>query len=50
MASIGFIGLGNMGYPMAMRLRAAGHQLSVQDMRFEQAARFAGTEIGRAHV
>jgi 3-hydroxyisobutyrate dehydrogenase-like beta-hydroxyacid dehydrogenase len=26
---IGFLGLGNMGTPMALRLRAAGHELSV---------------------
>ena len=26
---IGFLGLGNMGTPMALRLLAAGHELSV---------------------
>lgn len=47
MANIGFIGLGNMGHPMAGRLRNAGHQLIVQDLRFEHAARFAGAEAVR---
>ena len=28
---IGFIGLGNMGYPMARRLVEAGHKLIVYD-------------------
>src|SRR5271169_5776543 len=32
---IGFIGLGNMGYPMARRLVEAGHQLVVFDRRKE---------------
>ena len=47
MASIGFIGLGNMGHPMASRLRDAGHGLIVQDMRHEHAQRFAGAEAAR---
>ena len=47
MASIGFIGLGNMGHPMASRLRDAGHGLIVQDVRFEHAAGFAGAEAVR---
>jgi 3-hydroxyisobutyrate dehydrogenase-like beta-hydroxyacid dehydrogenase len=46
-ASIGFIGLGNMGHPMASRLRDAGHGLVVQDMRFEHAGRFADAEAVR---
>ena len=29
MSSTGFIGLGNMGHPMATRLRNAGHELLV---------------------
>lgn len=33
--SIGFIGLGNMGFPMARRLLDAGHQLTVFDTRAE---------------
>jgi 3-hydroxyisobutyrate dehydrogenase-like beta-hydroxyacid dehydrogenase len=32
---IGFIGLGNMGFPMARRLVEAGHQLTVFDTRKE---------------
>ena len=32
MASIGFIGLGNMGGPMARNLLAAGHRLTVRDI------------------
>jgi 3-hydroxyisobutyrate dehydrogenase-like beta-hydroxyacid dehydrogenase len=36
---IGFIGLGNMGYPMARRLVEAGHSLTVFDTRAEAVAR-----------
>lgn len=32
---VGFIGLGNMGFPMAARLRAAGHRVVVCDTRRE---------------
>jgi 3-hydroxyisobutyrate dehydrogenase len=32
MATIGFIGLGNMGAPMARNLLAAGHQLTIYDI------------------
>ncbi|RAV15245.1 NAD(P)-dependent oxidoreductase, partial [Mycolicibacterium sp. GF69] len=32
---IGFIGLGNMGFPMAARLCAAGHRMVVSDARCE---------------
>jgi 3-hydroxyisobutyrate dehydrogenase len=35
---IGFIGLGNMGGPMALNLVKAGHQLLVHDVRREAAA------------
>lgn len=31
MSTIGFVGLGNMGFPMASRLAAAGHSLIVDD-------------------
>ena len=31
MSTIGFIGLGNMGFPMASRLADAGHRLIVND-------------------
>ncbi|MQY21587.1 NAD(P)-binding domain-containing protein [Nocardia macrotermitis] len=33
--TIGFIGLGHMGFPMARRLADAGHQLVVYDTRAE---------------
>jgi hypothetical protein len=36
---IGFIGLGNMGFPMARRLTEAGHKLTVFDTRKEAVAR-----------
>lgn len=39
MSTIGFIGLGNMGFPMAHLLAAAGHTLLVQDV--------ADTVVGR---
>jgi 3-hydroxyisobutyrate dehydrogenase len=35
---IGFIGLGNMGGPMALNLMKAGHELLVHDVRREMAA------------
>ncbi|HWM77424.1 MAG TPA: NAD(P)-binding domain-containing protein, partial [Methylomirabilota bacterium] len=35
---IGFIGLGNMGGPMALNLIKAGHSLIVHDVRREAAA------------
>ena len=38
--AIGFIGLGNMGTPMAAHLVAAGYRLTVADARPEQAAHF----------
>ena len=41
-AIIGFIGLGNMGYPMAMRLLEASPSLVVHDVRREHAEGFAG--------
>ena len=39
-ATIGFIGLGNMGYPMAKRLAAAGYQLHVADLNAEAVKKF----------
>ncbi|MBC9176857.1 NAD(P)-dependent oxidoreductase [Pseudoroseomonas ludipueritiae] len=42
---IGFIGIGNMGWPMAARLHAAGFELTVCDAVPGRAARFA-SEIG----
>ncbi len=38
MSTIGFIGIGNMGLPMAKRLIEAGHQLVVSDAQREKAA------------
>ena len=43
--SIGFVGIGNMGWPMAARLVQAGYAVTVQDARPEQAEAFA-REIG----
>ncbi len=40
-ASIGFVGLGMMGLPMAQRLRASGYGLLVHDVRPEVARSFA---------
>ena len=37
----GYLGVGNMGLPMAHRLLDGGHTLTVYDIR---------EEIGRAHV
>ena len=42
---IGFIGIGNMGWPMAANLVKAGFDVVVCDARPEHAARFA-TEVG----
>lgn len=38
---IGFIGIGNMGWPMSANLVNSGHQLIVFDINHDQAARFA---------
>lgn len=38
---IGFIGLGNMGWPMAANLVKAGHTLTVNDLDAERAGSFA---------
>ncbi|MFC7555022.1 NAD(P)-binding domain-containing protein [Pseudoroseomonas wenyumeiae] len=42
---IGFIGIGNMGWPMAARLHAAGFELAICDAVPDRAARFA-SEVG----
>jgi len=49
---IGFIGLGIMGRPMALNLRAAGHELVVPERRsLTQEVRAAATVVGdAAHV
>ena len=39
-ATVGFIGLGNMGYPMAAHLAAAGYRLVVSDLNADAVARF----------
>jgi len=39
-ARIGFVGLGNMGYPMAKRLAEAGYSLTVSDLNAEAVKRF----------
>jgi 3-hydroxyisobutyrate dehydrogenase len=41
---IGFVGVGKMGKPMALRLAGAGHQLTVHDRSQEAIAAIAGTE------
>ena len=38
--NVGFVGLGNMGWPMARNLRQAGHPLVVHDADSTRAARF----------
>lgn len=48
-AVIGFIGLGNMGYPMARRLANAGYALIVADLDDEVVKRFC-EETGATHV
>jgi 3-hydroxyisobutyrate dehydrogenase len=46
--TIGFVGLGAMGWPMASNLVKAGFPVVVFDARAEEAARFAGEVGGRA--
>ena len=46
---IGFIGLGNMGLPMAINLLKAGHEVIGFDLVQAQTDAFIA-EIGRAHV
>lgn len=43
MSTIGFIGLGNMGFPMAGRLAEAGHELIVHDASTEAVEKFLTT-------
>jgi 3-hydroxyisobutyrate dehydrogenase len=47
MASVGFIGLGNMGWPMASNLVAAGHDVVVYDADATRAEAFAAKQGGR---
>jgi 3-hydroxyisobutyrate dehydrogenase len=44
---VGFVGLGNMGWPMARHLHQGGVDLVLFDARAEQAARFAREHGGR---
>ncbi len=44
--TIGFIGLGNMGWPMARNLHAAGFRLVVRDVDADRQARFAAEHPG----
>jgi 3-hydroxyisobutyrate dehydrogenase len=39
--TVGFVGLGNMGWPMAANLHAAGFSLVVRDADAARQARFA---------
>lgn len=41
---IGFVGVGKMGGPMALRLAAAGHQVAIFDLSREAVAALAGTD------
>jgi len=43
-----FVGIGNMGWPMAARLIAAGFELKVSDVQASRAAEFAGQVGGVA--
>ena len=45
---IGFVGIGNMGWPMAARLVAGGHSVQVHDISAERVAKFATECGGRA--
>ena len=49
MAKIGFIGLGNMGLPMAQNLVKAGHAVSGFDVSEDAAGRLAAGGGARAH-
>ncbi len=48
MAKIGFIGLGNMGLPMARNLLGAGHQVTGFDLSEEARAALAADGGSRA--
>jgi len=51
MAVIGFIGLGNMGFPMACRLKEAGHEVRCFDLNAGSMARALDAGLGpRASV
>ncbi len=48
MASIAFLGLGVMGYPMAGHLKRAGHELTVYNRTASKAERWVSEHGGRA--
>ena len=48
MAKIGFIGLGNMGLPMARNLLAAGHRVTGFDLSEDACAALAAAGAARA--
>lgn len=50
MATCAFIGLGNMGYPMAGHLAAAGHTVRVFNRTASVAERWLGEHNGSAHA
>lgn len=45
---VGFIGIGNMGWPMAANIAKAGHDLAVFDLDAERSTRFAREHPARA--
>jgi len=45
---VGFIGIGNMGWPMAANIAKAGHDLAVFDLDAERSARFSREHNARA--
>jgi len=46
--NVGFVGLGNMGWPMARNLARAGHRLTVRDADGARQQRFAAEHEARA--
>jgi 3-hydroxyisobutyrate dehydrogenase len=44
---VGFIGIGNMGWPMAANIAKAGHDLAVFDLNQDRVARFAAEHKSR---
>ena len=45
---VGFIGLGNIGKPMALNVAQAGFDLMAYDLRQEQLAELAGAKTARS--
>jgi 3-hydroxyisobutyrate dehydrogenase len=48
MTSVGFIGIGNMGWPMAANIAKAGHDVAVFDLNRERVSRFVAEHKCRA--